>query len=164
MLLAASRQSALKYLSCGNITVQTSYCKKWHKECRKRGGHPRTGKWGGGFRKGACGRVAGVRRNLPRREPRPGGVPVEAALAASRDIRTGSSNVAAVFTRRPDGGGAFPFGRLFPTAHRICNLQSARMVMDSNQKTIKGAQSVYRVLNILEEVILCGDRMITPKS
>ena len=25
------------------------------------------------------------------------------------------------------------------------------MVMDSNQKTIKGAQSVYRVLNILEE-------------
>lgn len=38
------------------------------------------------------------------------------------------------------------------------------MVMDSNQKTIKGAQSVYRVLNILEEVILCGDRMITPKE
>ena len=36
--------------------------------------------------------------------------------------------------------------------------------MDSNQKTIKGAQSVYRVLNILEEVILCGDRMITPKE
>ncbi|MFQ8890389.1 MAG: IclR family transcriptional regulator [Bilophila wadsworthia] len=32
------------------------------------------------------------------------------------------------------------------------------------QKTIKGAQSVYRVLNILEEVILCGDRMITPKE
>ena len=26
------------------------------------------------------------------------------------------------------------------------------MVMDSNQKTIKGAQSVYRVLNILEAV------------
>ena len=36
--------------------------------------------------------------------------------------------------------------------------------MDSNQKTIKGAQSVYRVLNILEEVILCGDSMITPKE
>ena len=36
--------------------------------------------------------------------------------------------------------------------------------MDSNQKTIKGAQSVYRVLNILEEVILCGDRMMTPKE
>ena len=100
----------------------------------------------------------------------PGGNPgrrsaVEAALAGFRDIRTGSSNVAAVFTRRPGRGAArFPFGRLFPTAHRICNLQSARMVMDSNQKTIKGAQSVYRVLNILEEVILCGDRMITPKE
>ena len=36
--------------------------------------------------------------------------------------------------------------------------------MDSNHKTIKGAQSVYRVLGILEEVILCGDRMITPKE
>lgn len=36
--------------------------------------------------------------------------------------------------------------------------------MDSDQKTIKGAQSVYRVLNILEEVILCGDRMISPKE
>lgn len=36
--------------------------------------------------------------------------------------------------------------------------------MDSDQKTIKGAQSVYRVLNILEEVILCGERMISPKE
>lgn len=125
---------------------------------------PRTGKWGGGFRKGACGGVAGVRRNLPRREPRPGGVPSKPPSRASgisvpapQMLRPSSHAV-------PDGGGVFPFGRLFPTAHRICNLQSARMVMDSNQKTIKGAQSVYRVLNILEEVILCGDRMITPKE
>ena len=116
---------------------------------------PRTGKWGGGFRKGACGGVAGVRRTLPRREPRRRAF--EAALA-------GFSNVAVVFTRRPGRGRRVSFWRPFPTAHRSYNLQSARMVMDSNQKTIKGAQSVYRVLNILEEVILCGDRMITPKE
>ena len=36
--------------------------------------------------------------------------------------------------------------------------------MDLDQKTIKGAQSVYRVLNVLEEIILCGDRMISPRE
>lgn len=38
------------------------------------------------------------------------------------------------------------------------------MVMDLDQKAIKGAQSVYRVLSILEEIILCRDRMISPKE
>ncbi len=36
--------------------------------------------------------------------------------------------------------------------------------MDHDEKTIKGAQSVYRVLGILEAVILSGDRMISPKE
>ena len=101
--------------------------------------------------------------------PSPAGTPArrrafEAALAGFRESVPASQMLRWSSHAVPDGGGAFPFGRLFPTAHRICNLQSARMVMDSNQKTIKGAQSVYRVLNILEEVILCGDRMITPKE
>lgn len=43
-------------------------------------------------------------------------------------------------------------------------LPIGKKVMDFDQKTIKGAQSVYRVLNILEEVILCGNRMISPKE
>lgn len=36
--------------------------------------------------------------------------------------------------------------------------------MNPDSKIIKGAQSVYRVLRILEEVILCGDRMVSPKE
>ena len=36
--------------------------------------------------------------------------------------------------------------------------------MDSQEQPIKGAQSVYRVLNILEEVIQRGDQMISPKE
>ena len=36
--------------------------------------------------------------------------------------------------------------------------------MDSQEQPIKGAQSVYRVLNILEAVIQRGDQMISPKE
>ena len=36
--------------------------------------------------------------------------------------------------------------------------------MDHDEKTIKGAQSVYRVLGILEAVILSGDSMMSPKE
>lgn len=66
------------------LTVQTSYCKKWHRECPEKRRTPRAPENGAAvFRKGACGGVAGVRRTLPRREPRPGGVPLKPPSRAS---------------------------------------------------------------------------------
>lgn len=86
------------------LTVQTSYCKKWHRECPEKRRTPRA------LENGAAvsARVpAGV--SLEYGETFPGGNPGPAecrrsALAGFRDIRTGSSNVAAVFTRRPGRG------------------------------------------------------------
>lgn len=92
------------------LTVQTSYCKKWHRECPEKRRTPRAPENGAAV----FARVpAGCRWSTAK--PSPTGIParrsaVEAALAGFRDIRTGSSNVAAVFTRRPGRGGAFPFG------------------------------------------------------
>ena len=102
-------------------------------------------------------------------KPSPAGTParrsaVEAALAGFRDIRTGSSNVALSSHAVPDGGGAFPLAAFFQRRIVSATFNRQEWLWIPTKKTIKGAQSVYRVLNILEEVILCGDRMITPKE
>ena len=88
---------------------------------------PRTGKWGGGFRKGACGGVAGVRRNLPRREPRPGGVPSKPPSRASgisvpapQTLRSSSHAV-------PDGHRECPEKRRTPRAPENGAAVSARV-------------------------------------
>lgn len=86
------------------LTVQTSYCKKWHRECPEKRRTPAHRKMGRRFPQGC---LRGCRWSTAK--PSPAGTParrsaVEAALAGFRDIRTGSSNVAAVFTRRPGRG------------------------------------------------------------
>lgn len=147
-------QSALKRSIIAVILTVQTVIAKMAQECRpEKGGHlPRTGKWGGGFRKvqEACRWSTG--ETFPGRNPGPADA-VEAASRAFPEISCQLlKRCGRLHTPSRTGAARFSTARF---SNGIVSLQPSigRMVMDSSKKTIKARRAVYRVLNILERVI-----------